>query len=150
MSEILWEIGDSGKLVNQYLPVSEIPEAPLVKPYPKTVWRIDPDVNGGNPSHDFLSLPETLGAFRNAKKLTQVRIPESVKNIGAESFRFTALETVKIAADCQYSEKSFPENCKVEFYGSSGDHVQLYDSSGSALLDREGARIYVKKQALKS
>lgn len=56
------------------------------------------------------------GAFENAGKLRKIVIPESVKKIGTRSFSGTALKSVKIASDCEYSESSFPEECKIEFY----------------------------------
>lgn len=139
----VWRIKDGRPYHDFLLPLAE---TPLAKPYPKTVWRTDPLVNGGKLFHDLLPIPEPLGAFRNAKHLTAARIPESVKKIGTEAFRYTALEKVKIASDCEYSETSFPERCKVEFYGRSGAYAQLYDCNGNALLDCESARIYVKKQ----
>ena len=57
-----------------------------------------------------------FGAFENAEKLRKIVIPESVKKIGSSSFSGTALKSVKIASDCEYSESSFPDGCKVEFY----------------------------------
>ena len=57
-----------------------------------------------------------LGAFENAEKLRKIVIPESVKKIGARSFLGTDLKSIKIASDCEYSESSFPEGCKIEFY----------------------------------
>lgn len=140
-----WIMGTNGKPTNEYLPdMSDLPDDPLTKPYPKTMWRIDSLVNDGKPYHEYLPIPEPTGAFRNAEKLENVYIPESVKLIGAEAFRFTALKTVKIAADCEYSETSFPEDCELEFYGGGGTYGQLYDCDGCAILDCEAARIYVK------
>ena len=57
-----------------------------------------------------------IGAFENAEKLRKIVIPESVKKIGENSFSGTALESVKIASDCEYSESSFPEGCEIGFY----------------------------------
>lgn len=108
------------------------------------MWHVKPNFNNGKPYTGFMLIPEPMGAFRNAVKLKDVYIAESVKFIGAESFRFTALKTVKIAADCEYSETSFPEGCEVEFYGGGGTYGQLYDCDGKAILDYEGARIYVR------
>lgn len=56
------------------------------------------------------------GAFANSINLKKIVIPQSVKFIGENAFRNTALSSVKIASDCVYSQESFPENCKVEFY----------------------------------
>lgn len=109
------------------------------------MWRITEGVNGGYPYVGTMPMPEPKGAFRKAEKLERVYIPESVKRIGAEAFRYTALKTVRIAPDCEYSPTSFPEGCEVEFYGGGGDYGQLYDSDGYAVLDCEAARIYVKE-----
>ncbi len=57
-----------------------------------------------------------IGAFENAEKLRKIIIPESVKKIGKKSFSGTALKSVKIASDCEYSVSSFPEGCEIEFY----------------------------------
>ncbi|MDE5936604.1 MAG: leucine-rich repeat domain-containing protein [Ruminococcus sp.] len=57
-----------------------------------------------------------IGAFENAEKLRKIVIPESVKKIGTKSFSGTALKSVKIASDCEYSATSFPEDCEIEFY----------------------------------
>lgn len=54
------------------------------------MWHIDKLVNSGNPYTGFMLIPKPTGAFRNAAKLEKIYIPESVKFIGAEAFRFTA------------------------------------------------------------
>lgn len=89
--------------------------------------------------------PPAFGAFTNAESLRRVIIPESVKTIGSNSFQNTALKRVRIAADCTYNtETTFPVGCKVNFYPDS-NCAQLYDSSGKAVLDRNAARIFVKR-----
>jgi len=141
----IWRI-TNGVLTNEYLTgISDLPDNPLTQPYPKTIWRIDKSQNNGKPFNEYIPIPKPTGAFRNAAKLEKIYIPESVKFIGAETFRFTALKTVKIAADCKYSETSFPEGCEIEFYGGGGTYGQLYDCDGYAVLDCEAARIYVKE-----
>lgn len=57
-----------------------------------------------------------LGAFTNDTSLAKVVIPKSVKFIGENAFRNTALSSVKISSDCVYSQESFPDGCKIEFY----------------------------------
>lgn len=58
-----------------------------------------------------------LGAFSNAKNLTKVKIPRSVKKIGPYAFRNTALTSVTIASDCEYNHlTSFPDGCQINFY----------------------------------
>ena len=56
------------------------------------------------------------GAFANSINLKKIVIPQSVKFIGENAFRNTALSSVKISSDCTYGSESFPENCNVEFY----------------------------------
>lgn len=123
----------------------DVPEIPVTKPFPLPLWRIDSSKNSGLPFTGLMPLSEPKGAFRKAEKLERVYIPESVKRIGAEAFRYTALKTVRIAPDCEYSPTSFPEGCEVQFYGGGGDFGQLYDCDGYAVLDCEAARIYVKE-----
>ena len=38
------------------------------------------------------------------------------KFIGENAFKNTALSSVKISSDCVYSQESFPDGCKIEFY----------------------------------
>ena len=125
---------------------SELPAAAMVEPFPHGYWRTDPLVNNGYPFHELLSglVRKGPGAFRNAAHLTRVRIPETVKTIGAEAFRNTALRSVTIAPDCTYSETSFPEGCEVNFYGGGGQYGQLVDCNGVEILDCEAVRILVK------
>ena len=56
------------------------------------------------------------GAFANDTSLSKVIIPKSVKFIGENAFRNTALSSVKISSDCVYSQESFPESCNIQFY----------------------------------
>ena len=56
------------------------------------------------------------GAFANDTSLAKVVIPQSVKFIGENAFRNTALSSVKISSNCVYSQESFPDGCKIEFY----------------------------------
>ncbi len=114
-------------------------------PLPLGAWRIDGARNGGMPYTELMPIPLPSGAFKDVAELAETYIPESVKKIGAYSFSGTALTSVKIAPDCEYSETSFPPDCVVEFYGTGG-YGQLYDSDGFALLDSEGARIYSRSE----
>lgn len=140
----VWHMGADGYPTNSLFP--ELPASPMEKPYPKALWRINPLVNNGYPFHELLSglVRKGPGAFRNAAHLTRVRIPETVKTIGAEAFRNTALRSVTIAPDCTYSETSFPEGCEVNFYGGGGEYGQLVDCNGVEILDCEAVRILVK------
>lgn len=121
----------------------------LSEPYPDSLWRIDPLVNGGMPYNNLmidLEVKNVDGAFKNAVNLSSVSIPYSVKTIGEYAFTNTALEKVTIAPDCTYYPTSFPEGCEVSFYGGGGDYVPLADSEGYVLLDSDGARIYVRSE----
>ena len=104
---VLWRINDK-KIYHQIL--QEI--SANSEPYPKALWRIE----NGSLTHELLPEFIFLGAFENAEKLRKIVIPESVRKIGKRSFLGTALKSVKIASDCEYSESSFPDGCKVEFY----------------------------------
>ena len=56
------------------------------------------------------------GAFANAKNLAKVVIPKSATFIGENAFRNTVLSSAKISESCVYGDKSFPKDCKIEFY----------------------------------
>ena len=83
------------------------------------------------------------GAFMNAHALTDVYIPRTCQVIGEWAFTNTALKKVLIPAYCTYYETSFPPDCEVQFYGGGGDYGQLFDGDGYAVLDGDGARIYI-------
>jgi hypothetical protein len=91
-----------------------------------------------------IELPQG-GAFEDAAALSTVRIPPSVKTIGPKAFKGTALQRVRIAADCTYGAESFPEGCVVTRYPDDR-YEQLYDCDGKAVLDYDARRIYVLKE----
>lgn len=143
MSDIVWYMGSDGlPTTDEFLP---FPENPLAGELPKMLWRIDPAVNDGLPYHELLPLEKPSGAFMNAANLEYVYIPRSCKKIGAFAFSNTKLRRVKIAADCEYYPTTFPKGCEIEFYEGGGEYGQLLDSDNFALIDSEGARIYVKE-----
>lgn len=121
------------------------PDDPLAGEIPKMRWRITPGVNNGLPFHELLPMEKPSGAFMNAADLEYVHIPRSCKKIGEWAFTNTKLRRVKISADCEYYPTSFPGGCEIEFYGGGGEYGQLCDGEGYALIDSEGARIYVKE-----
>ena len=139
-----WETNEEGLPTHSYFPAT--PSSPMEEPWPYALWRIDPLINDGYPYHELM--PDLVrkgpGAFKNAAHLTRVRIPETVKIIGKEAFRYTALRSVTIAPDCTYSETSFPEGCEVSYYGGGGEYGQLVDCNGVEILDCEAVRVYVK------
>jgi len=120
----------------------------FTKPYPASLWRID-ESNDGLPYNelmlDVLYVERKGGAFEDAASLASVRVPISVKTIGPTAFKGTALQRVRIAADCTYGEQSFPEDCVITRYPDDR-YEQLYDSAGKAVLDYDGARVYVLKE----
>lgn len=87
--------------------------------------------------------PGGTGAFMNAHDLATVYIPRTCESIGEWAFTNTALKKARIPEDCEYYDTSFPSGCEVEFYGGGGDYGQLYDSEDYALVDADGARLYV-------
>jgi hypothetical protein len=92
---------------------------PCVGDSPYTMWRIDPNANGGKPYSPLMIGVAVLsqgGAFKDATYLKKIVIPESCKSIGAKAFAGTLLTSVTIASDCTYSETSFPNGCVVNFY----------------------------------
>lgn len=108
-----WIIKD-GEITNDTF--LEPPENYMAKPYPYLIWRTDETVQSGVPFHDLLPDKVYFGAFANAKNLTEISIPPSVKKIGEESFRNTKLKSVTIARDCSYYNTSFPDDCIINFY----------------------------------
>lgn len=57
-----------------------------------------------------------LGAFCDARVLSKITIPRSVKKIGRFAFTNTQLTEVTIAEDCEYYDTSFPEGCIINRY----------------------------------
>lgn len=110
----LWYYDEDGELTNSFF--MDIQESAMSQPYPHALWRITEGVNGGLPYNGLLTEAPYFGAFANATDLTVVRIPQSVKKIGRESFRGTQLQSVTIARDCEYYPTSFPDGCEVHFY----------------------------------
>lgn len=78
-----------------------------------TQWYIDSNLGL---TTNVLITSSLMGAFANAKKLSEVIIPKSCKKIGRYSFRNTSLREVVISRDCEYYPTSFPEGCRVKFY----------------------------------
>lgn len=73
-------------------------------------------IKNGELKTDQMPDMELIGAFANDTSLTKVVIPKSVKFIGENAFRNTALSSVKISSDCVYGSESFPESCNIQFY----------------------------------
>lgn len=143
MEEYTWYIDENGIISNTEF--IEMPEKYMSKPYPMALWRIEPTINNGFPFNELMPDMVPTGAFMNAVNLQTVYIPRTCKKIGAFSFRNTALKKVYIAADCEYSSTSFPDDCEVMFYGGGGDYGQVYDSEDYACIDADGALCYIKE-----
>lgn len=138
-----WIIGPDGFPTNtDFIPA---PEKAMTAPFPDAMWRIDPTINDGFPFTKLMPGMEPQGAFMNAVSFEHVSIPRSCKKIGRYAFTNTALRKVRIPSDCEYYPTSFPPDCEITFYGGGGEYGQLYDSDGYAILDADGARIYVRE-----
>ena len=132
-----WKFDDEDELTLETLPdVASIWE----RPYPAWLWRFV----RGELEHPLLpGYVDPQGAFKYASSLAKVRIPDSVKQIGEEAFRYTGLRRVSIADDCICYPTSFPEGCIVQ-RRSTVQCGQLYDKDGKAVLDCDAVRVYVK------
>lgn len=87
-------------------------------PYNWAAWYLDDspdigfDINAG-------PWEEILGAFANAKNLTNLTIPDQVTKIGENAFRRSGLETVSIKSSTEYKEndtydKTFSDDVEIE------------------------------------
>lgn len=121
----------------------DVPQPPsiMISSMPLAEWRVE----GGKVTNALLPdyVPSGEGAFKYASHLTDISIPRSVKFIGEEAFRYTALTRVRIAEDCVFFPTSFPEGCAVEL-NDTVEYGQLVDCDGVEILDREAVRLYVK------
>ena len=133
-----WESDEEGFFLED---VAEAPEKPIEHPFPASEWRVE----GGKVTNALLPdyVPSGEGAFKYASHLTDISIPRSVKFIGEEAFRYTALTRVRIAEDCVFFPTSFPEGCAVEL-NDTVEYGQLVDCDGVEILDCEAVRLYVK------
>ena len=133
----LWGFDEAEELSAEIMPVVA---GQWESPYPLYLWRFV----RGELEHPLLpGYVDPQGAFKYASDLIKVRIPDSVKQIGEEAFRYTALKRVSIADDCICYSTSFPENCIVQ-RRSTVPCGQLYDKDGKAVLDCDAVRVYVK------
>ena len=138
-------IGDNGYPVPIGAP--EPAEYAMAAPYPDSVWRIDPRYNDGYPFNRLMpsaSIPTNYGAFEGSD-IERVKVPISVKTIGAYAFTGTKLRHVRIAADATYTEgTSFPSGCIVTRYADDR-YEQVYDGQGRMVLDRDARRILIRR-----
>jgi hypothetical protein len=83
----------------------------LTPPYPATMWYLDEKNKLLN-----ALLPDILpmGAFALTTELQEIRLPESLEEIGPEAFYGSAIRRVTIPNNqCTYYATSFPEDCVV-------------------------------------
>ena len=83
----------------------------LTPPYPATMWYLDEN----NKLMNSL-LPDILpmGAFSLTTELQEIRLPESLEEIGPEAFYGSAIKRVIIPNNtCTYYSTSFPPDCVV-------------------------------------
>ena len=107
VSECVWKV--NGNTLRTGILPDDMSQAKMTSP---CSWKINENtLRTGILPDDML-----VGAFANANHLKKVTIPESVSYIGENAFRNTALSSVKISSDCVYSQESFPDGCKIEFY----------------------------------
>ena len=119
----------------------EIQSCTIVSNDYESKWQII----SGELTNTLFPVEKNFGAFMNAKNLEYAYIPRSCKKVGEWAFTNTKLRRVKIADDCEYYPTSFPPDCEIEFYGGGGEYGQLLDSEGYAVIDADGARVYVKR-----
>jgi hypothetical protein len=80
-------------------------------PYPANFWYVTdtPDV-----THDGALDVLPIGAFALTTELQEIRLPESLEEIGPEAFYGSAIRRVTIPNNqCTYYTTSFPPNCVV-------------------------------------
>lgn len=101
------------QIINGELTNSDFTEpAVFSEPFPNASWKIaNKEIKSG-----LMPDIELIGAFANDTSLAKIVIPKPVTFIGENAFRNTALSSVKISSDCVYSQESFPDGCKIEFY----------------------------------
>ena len=83
----------------------------LTPPYPATMWYLDENNKLMN-----ALLPDILpvGAFALTTELQEIRLPESLEEIGPEAFYGSAIRRVIIPNNqCTYYATSFPPDCVV-------------------------------------
>ena len=73
----------------------------------------------------------------NIASLKQIRTPEYI--LLDDTWNFQDL-TIAVTFKSEINKTP-----KIEFYGGGGEYGQLYDSEGYAIIDADGARIYVKE-----
>jgi hypothetical protein len=116
----------------------------LEKPYPLGVPIIE---KGKYPRYDDLNQIQ-MGAFCYATNLKEAIIPESVKYIGEFAFRHTQLKEVTIASDCKFYSTSFPDDCRVKFYGQEEDEINFETADGLEFWTLDNS-IFVAKEEVK-
>lgn len=84
----------------------------LEKPYPAGMWYVSdtPDVTHDGAITDIAA----MGAFARTANLREIRLPESISEIGPEAFSDSGIKEVIIPNNtCTYHSTSFPPDCVV-------------------------------------
>lgn len=104
----MWRLDSDNDLVTLLFPE---PLANFTPPYPASMWYLDENnklLNSLMPD----VLP--LGAFALTTELQEIRLPESLEEIGPEAFYGSAIRRVTIPNNlCTYYATSFPPGCVV-------------------------------------
>ena len=107
-----WYLDNDNKLTNDALPEPlDDSHGLFIEPYPTSFWRLD--------EYNKLTnglLPDILpmGAFALTTELQEIRLPESLEEIGPEAFYGSAIRRVTIPNNlCTYYATSFPPGCVV-------------------------------------
>lgn len=105
-----WEMTQDNILVNSGM-CEEISGDILTYPFPKSFWELD-----DNDKLEMFMLPDILpvGAFALTTELQEIRLPESLEEIGPEAFYGSDIKRVIIPNNtCTYYSTSFPPDCVV-------------------------------------
>ena len=104
----MWRLDSDNDLVTLLFPEALDSFTP---PYPATMWYLDENNKLMN-----AMLPDILplGAFALTTELQEIRLPESLEEIGREAFYGSAIRRVTIPNNqCTYYATSFPPDCVV-------------------------------------
>lgn len=104
----MWRLDSDNDLVTLLFPEALDSFTP---PYPASMWCLDENNKLMN-----ALLPDILpmGAFALTTELQEIRLPESLEEIGPEAFYGSAIRRVTIPNNqCTYYATSFPPGCVV-------------------------------------
>lgn len=106
-----WQLNSDNILVNIDIPES-IDTDIFVEPYPDSFWYLDE--TDEKLKLDLIPDILPMGAFALTTELQEIRLPESLEEIGPEAFYGSAIRRVTIPNNqCTYYSTSFPPGCVV-------------------------------------